>query len=221
MNPGWNKSDLEDYKEAKRERLRLYSKVDDILYGMCKRWPDHKDIGIVQAKVRIIGRVYAAGLERKGKQDKSKGIYETIAETLHENRASIDPEIKAIKNFKTLSKASYEKILSLHGNMVRSLRKGTRSKLNFRSFVSKYLHFHTLIVPLFDSRASTTINRPDWYPLKHSNARVTIPKRKEYDQVYYRFFVQFLFYFLDLQQQRLNPSVRDADWYLIGSSNED
>jgi hypothetical protein len=123
--------------------------------------------------------VYAAGLERKGKQDKSKGIYKTIAETLHENRASTDSEVKAIKSFKTLSKPSYEKILSLHGNMVTLLRKGTRSRLNFRSFVSKYLHFHTLIVSLSDSRASTTINRPDCYLLRRSNTHVTIPKRRK------------------------------------------
>ncbi len=68
MKLRWNKSDLDDFKKAKRERLKLYSKADDILYDMCKRWPNHTDIGIVQAKVRIIGRVYAAGLrgrERK------------------------------------------------------------------------------------------------------------------------------------------------------------
>lgn len=218
MNARWNKSDLDDYKKAQRERLRLYSKADDILYSMCKRWPDHKDIGIVQAKVRIIGRVYSAGLERKGKKDKSKGIYETIAEAIHEDRAWIDSEIKAIKRFKKLSKASYERILTFHGNMVKRLRKETRSKLNFRSFVSKYLHFHAPIVPLFDSRASTTINRSDWYPWKDSDARLAVPKRKEYDPVYYRFFKQFLFYFSDLQQQKLRPSVRDADWYLIWSA---
>lgn len=187
---------------------------------MCKRWPDRKDLGVVQAKVRIISRVYAAGLERKGKKDKSKGIYETVAKILHKNRAWIDSEIKALKRFKKLSKLSYGRILSVHGNMVKRLRKGTRSKLNFRSFVSKYLHFHAPIVPLFDSRASSTIKRLDWYPWKDSNERMPIPKRKEYDPVYYRFFKQFLFYFTDLQQQKLRPSVRDPDWYLIWSGYE-
>ena len=220
MNPRWSKSDLDDYKKAQREHLKLYSKADGILYDMCKRWPNQKDLGVVQAKVRTIGRVYAAGLERKGKKDKSKGIYETIAKILHENGAKIDSEIKALKRFKKLSKASYERILNVHGNMVIRLRKGTRSKLNFRSFVSKYLHFHVPIVPLFDSRASSTINRSDWYPWKDFNKRMLIPKKKEYDPVYYRFFNQFLFYFTDLQQQKLRPSVRDADWYLIWSSYE-
>jgi hypothetical protein len=163
MLVGWRKSDLIDYKRAQRERLKVYSKTDDFLYGMCRKWPDHKNIGIVQAKVRVIGRVYATGLERKGERDSSKGIYETVAEIFHKNRAWLDSEINELKNLKTFSKPSYERILSAHGNMVKLLRRGTRSKLSFRSFASKYLHFHNPIVPLFDSVASNTINRVDWY----------------------------------------------------------
>ncbi len=220
MDAGWSKSDLIDYKKAKRERLKLYSRVDDVLYDMCREWPDHKNIGTVQAKVRIIGRVYAAGLERKGERDKLKGIYETIAEIFHENRAWIDSEIEELNKFKTISKSSYDRILSVHGNMVKLLRKETRSKLHFRSFVSKYLHFHVPIVPLFDSVASKTINRSDWYPWKKSKGHILIPRRREYDPAYYRFFEQFSLYFLDLKEKKLNPTVRDADWYLIWSAYE-
>ncbi len=215
MNGRWSKSDLDDYKKSQTERLRVYSKTDDVLYGMCKRWPNHKDLGIVQAKVRIIGRVYAAGLERQGKKDKLRGIYETIAGILHKKRPWIDLEIKGLNKFKTLAKPSYGRILSLHGNMVKILRDETRTKLNFRSFVSKYLHFHAPIVPLFDSRASSTINRSDWYPWRDTNESIRIPKKKEYDPAYYRFFMQFVVYFSDLQEQKLDPSVRSADWYLI------
>ena len=124
MHAGWSKSDLIDYKKAQRERLKLYSRVDDVLYDMCREWPDHKNIGTVQAKVRIIGRVYSAGLERKGERDRLKGIYETVAEIFHENRAWIDSEIKELNKFKTLSRSSHERILSAHGNIVKLLRKG-------------------------------------------------------------------------------------------------
>lgn len=218
MLTGWSKSDLIDYKAAQRERLRVYSKADGILYDMCREWSDHKNIGIVQAKVRIIGRVYAAGLERKGERDKLKGIYETIAEIFHENRAWIDSEVKELNKFKTLSKSSYEGILSVHGNMVKLLRKETRSKLHFRSFVSKYLHFHSPIVPLFDSVASNTINRPDWYPWKRFKGHILVPMDKQYDPAYYKFFNQFLLYFRDLNKLSQSPSVRSADWYLIWSA---
>jgi hypothetical protein len=57
---GWKRSDKRDYRDAQRERAEIYSKVDQVLYEMCRRWLNHKNLGIVQAKVRIIGRVYAA-----------------------------------------------------------------------------------------------------------------------------------------------------------------
>jgi hypothetical protein len=104
--------------------------------------------------------------------------------------------------------------------MVKLLRKNTRSKLNFRSFVSKYLHFHAPIVPLFDSVASKTVNRSDWYPWGRFKGLILIPTRREYDPVYYRFLGQFSAYFTDLKEQKLNPTVRDADWFLIWSAYE-
>jgi len=220
MYAAWKKSDLMDYGKAQRERRMLYSRTDEVLYDMCRKWSNHRDLSIVQAKVRIIGRVYAAGVERKGEKDKTKGIYETVAKILQKKQTWIDSEINELNRFKSLSIQSYERILRLHGYIVRLLKKGTKSKLNFRSFVSKYLHFHVPIVPLFDSVASNIINRSDWYPWKKSKAHILIPMRREYDPVYYKFFQQFLLYFSDLKEKKLKPKVRDADWYLIWSAYE-
>jgi hypothetical protein len=217
MPAGWSKSDLSDYEKAQRERLRVYSKADDVLYNMCKKWPNHGDYGATQAKVRVIGRVYAAGLERKGKKDKSKGIYETVAELLYRNRTWIDREFRILRRFKRLSKPACLKILEVHGRIVELLRKETKSKLNFRSFVSKYLHFHIPIVPIFDSQSLGTINNPDWYSWKEYKGHIAISMGKKYDPVYYRFVMQFLLYFSDLEEVTQNPSVKEADWYLIWS----
>jgi len=214
----WKNSDKRDYREAQKERAKIYSKGDQVLYEMCGKWPNHENLGIIQAKVRTIGRVYATGLERKSKKDKSKGIYETVSEILRKNGALIDREIKGLKKYGQLSKPSYQKILFTHGNLVKLLRKETKSKLNFRSFVSKYLHFHIPIVPIFDSQASNTINRPDWYPWKKFKKHALIPMSKKYDPVYYKFFNQFLLYFCDLEKVKLHPSVRSADWFLIWSA---
>ena len=213
----WSKSDKMDFKEAQEERITLYLKTDKILYDMCRNWPTHNDIGEIQAKVRIIGRVYATGLERKGEEDKSKGIYETVGELLFKHRNFVDSELNEIRKFTRISRISGEKILAFHGKLVKLIRDGTDSKRNFRSFVSKYLHFHAPIVPIFDSRALTTINHKDWYPWNKIRNKVLITKKSTYDPVYFKFLNQFLMYFGDLQKQKLNPTVKTADYFLIWS----
>lgn len=217
MYCAWSKSDVMDFKEAQRERRALYLKTDKILYDMCRRWPHHNDLGEIQAKVRIIGRVYATGLERKGEEDKSKGIYETVGEVLFKQRNFIDSQLNEIRKFRRFFRISGEKMLAFHGKLVKLIRDGTDSKRNFRSFVSKYLHFHAPIVPIFDNRASTTINHKDWYPWNKNRNKVLITKKRTYDPVYFKFLNQFLMYFADLQKQRLNPTVRTADYFLIWS----
>jgi len=192
----------------------LISKVAALIHSLIAFHP-FADGNKRTAKVRIIGRVYMTGLERKGKRDRSKGIYETVAELFCKDRIWIDPKLEELRQFKRLSEPAYEKILTLHGTMVRLLRSGTKSKLNFRSFVSKYLHFHIPIVPIFDSQASSTISDSEWYPWKKFQPRFGISKKKEFDPIYYKFFRQFLVYFEDLEGLKVNPSVRRADWYLI------
>lgn len=200
------------YPQAQKEWSR-YFKTDAILYGMCRRWPHHNDLSAVQAKVTIIGRTYAAGLERKGGEDYRKGILETVANTLNKNGKRIDRDVARLRNLKRYSLTVQNYILATHGNMVSLLRNETKTKLNFRSFVSKYLHFHAPIVPLFDSRASSVIR--EWYPWRRFRNRIRISHNESYDEVYSKFFAQFMLYFNDLKELRLTPTVRKADYYLI------
>jgi hypothetical protein len=215
MHVKWSKNKKRCYRKAQEEYLSIYSRIDYILYNMCKKWPDHKNREKVHAKVRIIGRVYGAGLERTGR-DQSKGIYETIAKVLYKNRKWIDESIKDLRKIKNPKSAERE-ILSLHGKLLRLIRKGTKSGLNYRSFVSKYLHFHIPIVPIFDSLASKNINSSVWYPWKRWSKEIykTIKWEEKYDWSYFKFFGQFILYFSDIKEQRLKPSsVKNADYYL-------
>jgi len=200
------------YSQAQREWLR-YLRTDVILYDMCKKWPYHDNLSQAQAKVTIIGRTYAAGLERKGGEDYRKGILETVANALNKNSKRIDRDVAALKNFKELSVIAQDRILGTHGNIVSLLREETKTKLNFRSFVSKYLHFHAPIVPLFDSRASSAIR--ELYPWRKFRGHDRIPHSESHDEIYSKFFAQFMLYFNDLEKLKLRPTVRKADRYLI------
>jgi hypothetical protein len=214
MYTKWTCSDIRDYRSAQNEWKR-YSKVDDILYAMCRKWPSHNDLSAVQSKVILIGRTFAAGLERKGGKDKRTGILETVANILFRNRSWLDAEILRLRPSRTLTVETTEKISSLHGHTVHLLREGTKSGMNFRSFVSKYLHFHIPIVPIFDSRALQILD--EWYPWTEFRDWVKMPRRK-YDPVYARFLGQFVLYFSDLNELKLRPTVKSADQYLIWSS---
>ena len=200
------------YLKALEEWSR-YFRTDEILYDICRRWPQHNDLPIVHAKVTIIGRTYAAGLERKGGEDSRRGILETISNTLNRNSKKIDRDITTLKNLGLHSMAAQNHILTTHGDVVSLLRKGTKSELNFRSFVSKYLHFHAPIVPIFDSRASSVIRK--WYPWRRFRNRIGISQNKNYDEVYSKFYAQFMLYFNDLKEMKLNPTPRKADYYLM------
>ena len=208
----WKSSDIIDYRTAQKDWTR-YSKVESILYEMCRKWPSHKDLSAVQAKVIIIGRTFAAGLERLGGKDKHEGIFDTVANILFKNRNRLDAEISRLSRSKTLSVDSAEKVLSLHGYTVGLLREGTKSQLNFRSFASKYLHFHIPIVPIFDSTALHILT--EWYPRRKFQDSIQIPYKGKYDSVYAEFLGQFMLYFSDLNELKLRPTVKSADQYLI------
>ena len=175
ISDNWKSSDREDYKGAQKERGKLYSKINRILYEMCKKWPSHENLGEIQAKVTIIGRTYATGIERKGNRDKKKGLLETVSKILYRKKGVIDREIRLLRGHKRLTKNAQIQILVSHGRIVSILKNGTKSKINFRSFVSKYLHFHAPVVRIFDSRAAKMMN--EWYPWKEYRQYSNIQKR--------------------------------------------
>ena len=216
MNIRWNKSDHKDYLKAKREYLERYSRIDDVLYDMCKKMPNHNKLREIQAKVVIIGRTYATGLERRGGGDNQNGILEKVADIFFKNRVGIDLSLKNLRRVKSLSiQSGAKEILIAHGAMVKLLRKET--EVNFRSFVSKYLHFHIPVVPIFDSRASGVLN--NWYPWREFQISPSIRNKRGYDEIYIKFLLQFLFYFEGLKKLKLGPSVRNADYFLIWSAS--
>ncbi|OGP63835.1 MAG: hypothetical protein A2170_17435 [Deltaproteobacteria bacterium RBG_13_53_10] len=218
MYLNWTKTDIADYKKCQNEWLR-HSKTDYILYDMCKKWPDHRDLAAVQAKVIIIARTYSAGLERKGRKEARVGVLEKVAEILYQNGIWIDPAIRRINRFNRLSQYAVSQIMKIHGRLVGLLRSATNGRVKLRSFVSKYLHFHVPTVPIFDSRACRILSDADWYPWRECRSSRFLAWEKGFDASYYRFMMQFLLYFSDLLELNLNPSVRRANYYLVYSAS--
>ena len=150
---------------------------DKILYDLCKKYPANQINNEIIANVFLIGRSYAAAIERSGNKEKNPHFYEeTVAETIKKDGLIIDNLIEKAK----LSKCD-DDILSLYIQVLKTFSEIT--KKNNISLASKYLHFH---IPdlffIYDSRAGNGINILLSF-LSNTN-RLKISQYKEYPETF-------------------------------------
>lgn len=127
-----------------------------ILYKMCQDYPSNAERDTVLAKTLIIGRVYAAALERGLGEKKTKGG-EFYIKTVFPKISSFFLKTTVQLKLNHLSTSiDFRTAIEVHGMFVKSLRSLRNS--NKVSFASKYLHFH---YPnqfyIFDSRAKKAV----------------------------------------------------------------
>ncbi len=128
---------------------------NQVLYDLCSQHPLHKSPKEIIAKVWLIGRSYAAALERR--KNKSS---DSIGDLFYEHKAApkikdseIDNWIGSLKHNSTAEKAieAHAKLTNLFWEI---------SELEKRSLASKYLHFHQpRLFFIYDSRAVRAIRQ--------------------------------------------------------------
>lgn len=156
-----NTTSLENY--SKKEILAICGKSEwdlgnGILYDMCKKYPKHINEEEIIAKIWLIGRSYAASIERrKNKDELNDDFYiETVAPALKD--WGIDRRIAFLNQKKRMSDEAVFSALELHGYMQGIFKKITG--LEKRSLASKYLHFHLPhIFYMYDSRAGLAVGK--------------------------------------------------------------
>ncbi len=145
-----------DYCEYTKESKQRWKLANCILYKMCEDNPLHEDDDIISSKVLLIGRAYAAAVERqhKGIPTGDKYYYEKVAPKI--KGLNIDESIAEINSGVSI-KDSKNLIIKLHS--VLSGFGGDDEKAR-TSFASKYLHFHC---PdkffIYDERVKKVISR--------------------------------------------------------------
>src|SRR5262249_9233512 len=140
---------------------RVWALSNKVLYDLCRAYPDHIRDDVIIAKILIIGRVYAAAIERrrpaKGKAGENRGdrfYTQTVAHNIR--RSSIDRWLDGLPSCLSMNDEATAKILEVHGQVTALF--STISKLNKRSLAAKYLHFHRPdLFFLYDSRALSAI----------------------------------------------------------------
>jgi hypothetical protein len=111
---------------------------NEVLYKLCADYPDHSRDDAVIAKIWLIGRSYAAAIERRKIKDDAQGddFYEkTVVQEV--TRSRIDKWFEEIRKD---TRNNAVRSLSVHKKLTDLLYKFT--VLEKRSLASKYLHFH-------------------------------------------------------------------------------
>lgn len=203
-------SQFPNYDRARRE-YDLYSRqLNEVLYSMCRDWPGHRNRGEIWAKVWIIGRSYASGIERH-----ADGGLTPVVEQLFQSRRWLD---RATLQLRALpAEVSFQSIVTaavLHGRLLAELLPHMRSGNRPRSFVAKYLHFHGPCIPIYDSVVNARIKSRGWYPWQRAwTTQYPVPAGA--DPKYWKYCVRLAHMAEDWRAERKNPDARMLDYYLL------
>lgn len=152
------KNSYNDYLKTTKKR-NIFS--DKILYEMCENYPDHKKQEIIIGKLILIGRTYAAAIERRKISDNYQGdkFYDKkVGPEMEKIGIELDLRLEKLQKRKGSIKDDINEILDLHKFLMGVFYRITH--MEKRSLASKYLHFHC---PekffIYDSRARSAINK--------------------------------------------------------------
>lgn len=169
-----------------------------VLYRMCEEQPNHSgaDSEIITSKIWIIGRSYAAAIERgvdKNKFDiKNKEHVKQLTTDLQKSK--LDDQINEIRRINRITEDNLELLLNTHKTLVDIFFKHTG--MHKRSLASKYLHFHAPnAVFIYDSIASGR--------LRDRYLRQRVDYKGNHDNNYEQFCLKMLKY----REEELEPKL--------------
>ncbi len=184
--------------------------VDGELYALCVRRSSHDDFADVYTKVAMIGRVYEAGVARawRGTGDPETQVTQTLIEQAYLIRTGLQG-----LGSRSFERQTAAEIVELHGHIARAISHRTKGVF-LASFVSKYLHFHCPIVPIYDSNAQAAIGQ-------YVDQTAVGPIRKAMAQLpeWARAYRNFVAAFVVLHERAhaetpLKPTVKELDHLL-------
>ena len=166
--------------EIAKERS-IWTLGNKILYDLCKYNPGHKTPEEIVAKIWLIGRSYAAAIERrKNKTEGNDNFYEEVVVEALIN-SDLDLRLKQIKICSKITENNVNEMLEVHKYLV-DIFYGITEEYK-RSLASKYLHFHLPnLFYIYDSRANNTLKKIKML----QNLKVKFPDGN-YDNEYAKF----------------------------------
>ena len=197
-------------KEFESLKDSIWMLGNNILYKLCSDFPKHTNPEEICAKIWLIGRAYAASIERrKNKKEINDKFYANFIEAFikFNNTEEFDKQLNSLKN-KEFDEKTLKKILELHFKLTEFFNNQT--KLKKRSLASKYLHFHIPIFPIYDSRANNSLR----FIVKGK------PSESLGDKEYSIFCNKILFLYKYIKNQTGKPpTLREIDTFLVKVKN--
>lgn len=134
---------------------------NSVLYEMCSSQPLHTDPDVIVGKLWLIGRSYAAAIERRKTGDANDSeafYYNVVAPKLQEIGQELDQRIAQLNQFSKPTEDNLDLILNTHKFLTDAFNEITG--LEKRSLASKYLHFHCpKMFYIYDSRSAAAIRK--------------------------------------------------------------
>lgn len=180
-----------DYKKYLDRADSFWDFGNSILYKMCKDYPNHNKKDVIMGKIWLIGRSYAAAIERVNNPELYNGddfYRDEVAPKMLAIGKELDRRLNRLKKSSGIIVDDVKDILTTHKFLMKAFYDITG--LEKRSLASKYLHFH---YPdkffIYDSRAKkaiqTIVKRPD-------KSILSDLKEEEYDEEYGDFVCRML-----------------------------
>jgi hypothetical protein len=204
-----------DFEAAVADYKENWQLTDEVLLRLCRDHPNHDTQASVNAKVIIVGRSYATGIERKvtSTGGPGGGIAQT-ADFLCTHGGTVDHLIQQLRELEdeplTFSKLST--IFEVHGSFVNLLADLAADRQSLRSFASKYLYFHVPIIPIYDEVAAVRI-LPGLSPLNRVVQKFKQPPDTDYD--YHRHVLRFFDLYSRIDNLGLRVNIKYLDAYLL------
>jgi len=189
-----------------------------ILYDLCKKYFCHKNPDAINAKIWLIGRAYAAAIERRKKYRNypNDDFYKKRVVPIM-MKSEIDQKLSAICKYRSVTENNILDILKVHKYLVDTFEKISGFKK--RSLSSKYLHFHLRqLFFIYDSRSNSALKIISNNPVKEFDS---IINNSGVDKEYAKFFCRSYKKISDLKKQlKRNIDTRQFDNILIMIANE-
>ena len=199
-------------------KTNVWSFGNGILYKLCADNFYHTENAQILAKVWLIGRAYAAAIERRRiKEAINDNFYIDIVVPGIKN-SELDSRLKMLSQFDMLTEENLEAMLETHYYFTFLTAKLTG--LEKRSFCSKYLHFHLPnLFPIYDSRVVSSLRKLIAItPVRFSK----ILKSNQVDNEYAKFACKSLAVRQDIEESfGIALSLREFDTLLIKFANDE